>query len=337
MKKITVLSGGIGGARFVRGLIAHLAAAYPSDTGSTVEVTIIANTGDDMWLNDLRVCPDLDTLMYTLGNGVDEEQGWGRARESRRVSAEIAAYGRGWGWFTLGDLDLGTHIVRTELLREGLTLSEATRFLCDRWQPGVTLLPMSDQFVETHVRLGEDSQGRKAGELIHFEEWWVRYRSSISASEFIQVGLDTATAAPGVVDAIIYADLVVVPPSNPVVSVGTILAVPGIREAIGRTAAPVIGISPIIGGAAVRGMADRCLETIGVASSALAVGLHYGSRSNGGLLDGWLVDTTDESALEPLARGGLRAAAVPLWLSDVQLSAEIAGEVLKLAGQPVAT
>ena len=336
MRKITVLAGGIGGARFTRGLLSHLAAAYPADSasGSSVEVTVVANTGDDMWLNGLRVCPDLDTLMYTLGGGIAEEQGWGRVGESRRVSAEIAAYGRGWDWFTLGDLDLGTHIVRSELLREGATLSEATEFLCRRWRPGVRLLPMSDEPVETHVRLAEAAEGHRAGGLVHFEEWWVRYRAGVPAAGFVQVGLETAVAAPGVVEALLEADVVIIPPSNPVVSVGAILNVPGIREAVRATPAPVVGVSPIIGGSAVRGMADQCLAAIGVESGAAAVGEHYGARDAGGLLDGWLVDTVDEAALVRLAGAGIRAAAVPLWMADVPATAAMAAAALDLALQP---
>ncbi|GER22332.1 2-phospho-L-lactate transferase [Zafaria cholistanensis] len=333
MKRITVLAGGIGGARFTRGLLSHLAVGYPA--GSSVEVTVVANTGDDMWLNGLRVCPDLDTIMYTLGGSIEEEQGWGRAGESRRASAEIAAYGRGWDWFTLGDLDLGTHIVRSELLREGATLSEATQFLCRRWLPGVRLLPMSDQPVETHVRLAGDADEHAAGDLVHFEEWWVRYRAGVPAAGFVQVGLEAATAAPGVAEAILGADVVLIPPSNPVVSVGTILAVPGIRDAVRATTAPVVGVSPIIGGSAVRGMAEACLAAIGVEAGAAAVGLHYGARSAGGVLDGWLVDTVDADALVPLAEAGIRAAAVPLWMSDVPLTAALAAEALSLAGHPV--
>ncbi len=339
MEKITVMSGGVGGARFVQGLLAHLAGAYPSDAGqdSAVEVTVIANTGDDMWLNGLRVCPDLDTLMYTLGGGVDESQGWGRSDDSRRTAGEVAAYGRGWDWFTLGDLDLGTHIVRSELLREGSTLSEATKFLCQRWQPGVNLLPMSDEPVETHVRLAEAKDAYRAGDLIHFEEWWVRYRAAVPAAGFVQVGLESATAAPGVVDAILGADVVLIPPSNPVVSVGTILAVPGIREAIGNTSAPVVGISPIIGTSAVRGMADQCLAALGIPTTAVDVGRHYGARAKDGLLDGWLVDIADEAALAALADAGLKAAAVPLWMTDVPATAAIASEALALAVEPVRT
>ena len=326
MSTITVLAGGVGGARFTRGLLQHLAATRPG-----TQVSVVVNTGDDVWLDGLRVCPDLDTVMYTLGGGINEEQGWGRADESRRASAEIAAYGRGWPWFTLGDLDLATHIVRTDLLRSGSTLSEATEVLCRRWRPGARLLPMSDQPVETHVRLARDVDEHRAGELIHFEEWWVRYRAHVEVTEFVQLGLEAASAAPGVLEAIGAADVVILPPSNPVVSVGTILAVPGIRAALRSTTARVVGVSPIIGGSVVRGMADRCLHTIGVDTSAEAVGLFYGSRGSGGLLDAWLVDEADASAVPALGAAGIRSAAVPLWMRDVPSTASIAAAVLAIS------
>jgi LPPG:FO 2-phospho-L-lactate transferase len=292
----------------------------------------VVNTGDDMWLNGLRVCPDLDTVMYTLGGGISEEQGWGRAGESRRTSAEIAAYGRGWSWFTLGDLDLGTHIVRTELLREGKTLSEATEVLARRWQPGVRLLPMSDHEIETNVRLADAADEHPAGSLIHFEEWWVRYRAGVRATEFVQEGVWAAAPAHGVLDAIADADLVVLPPSNPVVSIGTILGVHGIRDAVRSTSARVVGVSPIIGGGAVRGMADQCLEVIGVETSALAVGLHYGARAADGILDGWLVDETDAAAVAGLRAAGIAAAAVPLWMTDIPATAAMAAAAIELVG-----
>lgn len=333
MKNITVLVGGVGGARFTRGLLAHLADAYPSETGegSTVGVSVIVNTGDDMWLNGLRVCPDLDTVMYTLGGGIAEDQGWGRPDESRRTSTEIAAYGRGWDWFTLGDLDLATHIVRTDLLRSGSTLSDATELLARRWRPGVRLLPMSDQPVETHVRLAGPADEHASGDLIHFEEWWVRYRAGVPVTEFVQLGLDAAEPAPGVLAAITDADVVILAPSNPVVSVGTILNVPGIRDAVRTTTAPVVGVSPIIGGSAVRGMADQCLEVIGVETSAVAVGLHYGARTTGGLLDAWLVDEVDASAVPVLNAAGLRSEAIPLWMRDTPTAAAMASRTLALA------
>jgi LPPG:FO 2-phospho-L-lactate transferase len=318
--KITVLSGGVGGARFTRGLLAHLAASRP---GEAADVTVIANTGDDMWLHGVRVCPDLDTLMYTLGGGVHEAQGWGRRDESRRTSDDLAAYGLGWEWFTLGDLDLATHLARTELLRAGLPLSEVTRRLCERWQPGVRLLPATDDEVETHVATSDG--------LIHFEEWWVRHRAALPATGFVQVGLDGAHAAPGVLDSLADADVVVLPPSNPVVSIGTILAIPGVRDALRSSRGPVVGVSPIVGGAPVRGMADACLAAIGVETSARAVAEHYGRRSDGGILDAWLVDAADAEVVEPLRAAGWTADATGTLMVDVDAAARIAAVALHLA------
>lgn len=337
MTRITVLAGGVGGARFVRGLLSHLARASSRRTdGTDFEVTVVGNTGDDMWLNGLRVCPDLDTIMYTLGGGIDENQGWGRSEDTQRASAEITAYGRGWDWFTLGDLDLGTHIVRTDMLREGFTLTQVTKALCQRWRPGVRLLPMSDQSVETHVRLGRETDHHQAGDLIHFEEWWVRYRAAAAATEFVQVGLEQAIATPEVIEAIDTADAIVLPPSNPVVSVGTILAVPGVREALRRTPAQVVGLSPIIGGTAVRGMAEQCLATIGIDATALGVAGFYGARSRGGVLDGWLMDDVDAEYLPALESQGIRGATAPLWMSDIDATATMASRVLAMASSALA-
>lgn len=322
--RVTVLSGGVGGARFTRGLLALLAQRLPDDAGgTTAQVTVIANTGDDMWLHGVRVCPDLDTLMYTLGGAVHEGQGWGRRDESSRVSTDLAAYGLGWEWFTLGDLDLATHLARTELLRAGQPLSSVTERLAARWRPGVHLLPMSDDEVETHVELAD-------GRLIHFEEWWVRHHATVPAKRFVEVGLDSALPAPGVLDALAQADVVVLPPSNPVVSVGTILAIPGVRDAVRDAAAPVVGISPVIGGAPVRGMADACLTAIGVETSAAAVARHYGRRADGGVLDAWLVDEVDADAVPLLADEGWTVAAAPTLMSDVPATAAIAARALAL-------
>lgn len=322
--RITVLSGGVGGARFTRGLLALLRDRLPDGSdGTTAQVTVVANTGDDLWLHGVRVCPDLDTLMYTLGDAVHEQQGWGRRDESRRVSDDLAAYGLGWDWFTLGDLDLATHLARTELLLSGIPLSAVTARLAERWRPGVTLLPMSDDEVETHVETAD-------GDLLHFEEWWVRHRAALPARRFVQVGLDAATAGPGVLDALTDADVVVLPPSNPVVSVGTILAIPGVRDVLRTTAAPVVGVSPVVGGAPVRGMADACLTAIGVATTADAVARHYGRRVEGGVLDAWLVDDVDAAAVEPLRTDGWAVEAAPTLMADVPATAAIAARTLAL-------
>lgn len=321
--KVVLLAGGVGGARFTRGL-RDLGRAE----GLDLDLTVVVNTGDDLWLDALRVCPDLDTVMYTLG-GVIGDQGWGRAGESTRVTAELHAYGLGWDWFTLGDLDLGTHLARTELLRSGLPLSAVTARLCERWQPGATLLPMSDDEVETWVEVEADGEVT----TIHFEEWWVRHRAALPARRFLQRGVGGSRPAPGVLEAIGAADLVLLPPSNPVVSIGTILGVPGIRDAVRAAHAPVVGVSPIIGGAPVRGMADACLTALGVETSARAVAEHYGARAAGGLLDGWLVDDADADAVAPVRAAGIAARALPLLMSDEVTTAAIARAALDLGAE----
>ncbi|NQX27755.1 2-phospho-L-lactate transferase [Microbacteriaceae bacterium VKM Ac-2854] len=324
--RITVLAGGVGGAKFVAGVRSHLAALEAAG-GESSEITVVVNTGDDMWLTGLKVCPDLDSITYALGGVNDLERGWGRAGESERVSAELTAFGVGWPWFTLGDLDLGTHIARSSMLRDGLTLSETTQRITARWPLGVRLLPMSDQDVETHVEVELDGEVQ----LIHFEQWWVKYRAGVRARRFVQQGVAAATPAPGVLEAIADTDAVLFAPSNPVVSIGTILGVPGIAEAIRGTRAPVVGVSPIIAGSAVRGMADACLTAIGVETSAEAVGRHYGARGSGGLLDAWLVGEEDAAAIAPLTESGLRTHAVPLWLRDDASSARLAADAIAAA------
>lgn len=296
--RITVLAGGIGGAKFLRGV----RAACPDD-----EITAIVNTGDDVTLHGLRICPDLDSVMYTLAGANDVERGWGREDESWRIQQEFKAYGAEPSWFNLGDLDIATHLVRTRMLDAGYPLSDVTAALCERWQPGVRLLPMTDERCETHVIV--DLEGsRKA---IHFQEWWVRHRAKLPAHGFVQIGLDDAEPAPGVLDAITTADAVLIAPSNPVVSIGTILGLPEIREALLSTRARVAGLSPIVGGAPVRGMADACLPAIGVEVSAQGVGRHYGARATGGLLDVWLVHETDTADVP-----GVDVRAVPLLMTD---------------------
>jgi LPPG:FO 2-phospho-L-lactate transferase len=313
--QIVVLAGGTGGARFLRGV----RAAAPD-----AEITAVVNTGDDVTMHGLRICPDLDTVMYTLGGGIDEERGWGRADESWTVKAELVAYDADPSWFGLGDRDLATHLIRTRMLDAGYPLSAVTTALAARWQPGVTLLPMSDQRVETHVVIPDPETGRQ--QAVHFQEWWVRHRAAPDPSAFVQVGVDAARPAPGVGEAFAAADAVLLAPSNPVVSVGTILGVPGLREALLASPARVVGVSPIVGGAVVRGMADRCLPVLGVEVSAEGVGRHYGARTDGGLLDAWLV-APDDAADVP----GVDVRRVPLLMSSPEATADLARAALDAA------
>lgn len=324
--KIVALAGGIGGARFLLGLSA-LIQRSPTE----VEVTVIGNTGDDIWVHGLRVCPDLDTVMYTLGGGIDTERGWGRADESFRAKEELAAYGVEPTWFGLGDRDIGTHLVRTSSLNAGYPLSSITAALCERWQPGVRLLPMTDERAETHV-LVDDPENPGTTIALHFQEWWIRHRASLPASGFVVVGIEDARPAPGVLDAIAAADVILLPPSNPIVSIGTIVSVPGISDALRASDAAIVGVSPIIGGAPVRGMADACLTAVGVQTSASAVALRYGARADGGILDAWLVDTTDTDAIAEVEQAGIRCRAVPLLMTDTDATAAIAAAALDLIG-----
>jgi LPPG:FO 2-phospho-L-lactate transferase len=312
--QIVVLAGGIGGAKFLAGV-----RAVARESGS--EVTAVVNVGDDVTLHGLRICPDLDSVMYTLGGGADAERGWGREGETWAVKGELAAYGSEPTWFGLGDKDIATHLVRTRMLDAGYPLSAVTEALCARWQPGVRLLPATDDRVETHVVVEDDGRQR----AIHFQEWWVRYRAELPAKRFVFVGAEASKPAAGALDALSAADVILVAPSNPVVSIAPILAVGGLREAL---TAPVVGVSPIIGGAPVRGMADKCLAAVGTECSAAGVGGLYGARRDGGLLDGWLVDTADAGVTIP----GVTVRSHDLWMRDETATAGIVRAALEVAG-----
>ncbi len=333
-----MLAGGVGGARFVRGVreaVRRASEGSPSGADAALAhaaIDVIVNTGDDWWLAGLRIAPDHDSLLYTLSGQNDEVRGWGRVGETERVSAELQAHGVTPDWFTLGDLDLGTHIARTAWLRSGFTPSEVSARLQARWPLGVTLHPATDDEVDTYVVT-------TAGDRMHFQEWWTRHRAALPAARFEQQGIADARPSPGALAALETADVVLVAPSNPVVSIGTIMSIPGMRDAVlaagsgavGSTdsgAAPVVGVSPIIAGAAVRGMADACLTAIGVETDAAAVARHYGARATGGLLDAWLVGVEDESLVAGLRADGFAATAVPLWMRDLDTSAALATAAL---------
>ena len=326
--KVVVLVGGVGGARFLLGVKAALGLpAIGEAESSEHEITSVVNVGDDVWMHGLRVCPDLDTCMYTLGDGIDAAKGWGRVDETWSVKEELAAYGAEPTWFGLGDRDIATHLVRSRMLRAGYSLTAVTEALSDRWRPGVRLLPVTDDRVETHVAIDDPDTGESRA--VHFQEWWVRYRSEPEARAIVPVGADEAKPTPEVLDAIAQADVVLMAPSNPVVSIGTLLAVPGFRNALRETEAAVVGLSPIIGGKPLRGMADACLSAIGVETSAEAVGRHHGARGDAeGILDGWLVHS-DDTADVP----GVKVRSVPLLMSDVDATAAMARAAFDLASE----
>jgi LPPG:FO 2-phospho-L-lactate transferase len=333
--KVSVLVGGVGGAKFLLGVqqllgLGQFAGAGTGPVGDH-ELTAIVNVGDDAWMHGVRICPDLDTCMYTLGGGIDPVRGWGHADETWNAKSELAAYGVQPDWFGLGDRDLATHLVRSQMLRAGYPLSQVTEALCKRWQPGARLLPVTDDRCETHVVVSDPDDQSGTQRAIHFQEWWVRYRAQIPTHGFAFVGAEDAAAGPGATDAIADADVVFLAPSNPVVSIGGVLAVPGIRAALRSTSAPVVGYSPIIAGKPLRGMADDCLSVIGVETTSAAVGAHYGARSSVGILDGWLIDEGDEATVD-----GVEVRSIPLLMTDPKATAEMVRSGLELAGIPAA-
>jgi LPPG:FO 2-phospho-L-lactate transferase len=293
---ITVLAGGVGAARFLRGLTRVAPAA---------EVTAIVNVGDDLTLHGLRVCPDLDSITYWLAGVVHPEQQWGRADETTAVADELARFGVPT-WFTLGDRDLATHLYRTSRLRHGVPLSAVTAEVATAFGIDVRLLPVTDDEVETRIET-------KEGDDLHFQEYWVRDRAAPEVAAVRFAGADTAVPAPGVLDAIRDAEVVLVAPSNPVVSVAPILAVPG--------------VSPIVGGAVVRGMAHRLLPAVGAEVSAAGVAFYYGD-----LLDGWVVDDRDVDAVATVERAGIRCVATDTLMDDPDVAATLARTCLDLAG-----
>lgn len=317
--RIVVLAGGVGGAKYLLGV-----REYAKQTGAAV--TAIVNTGDDATMHGLRICPDLDSIMYTLGGGHDNERGWGQVGETWTVGNELKEYAAGPTWFSLGDKDIATHLVRTQMLDAGFRLTDVTDALCTRWQPGVRLLPMSDERVETHVVCTVPDADQPSA--IHFQEWWVRYRASVPTTAFVQVGAEQAKPTSEVTDALAEADLILIAPSNPVVSIGPILGVPGLRDALRAASAPVIGTAGLIGGAPLRGMADVCLKVIGVEQTALAVADFYGARSDDGILDGWLVSPGDGGSA-----GDILVEEAPLLMTDPQATAQMIAAAVELAGR----
>jgi LPPG:FO 2-phospho-L-lactate transferase len=326
LNAITVLSGGTGGARFLQGLL-HGIDGGPRSPGPSV--TIVANTADDVWMHGLKICPDLDAIMYALG-------GAGRPEETWSAQEELAAYGVEPTWFGLGDRAIATHLVRTQMLEAGYPLSQVTEALCKRWltptyADRVRLLPMSDNRVETHVAIA-DPDAPSGRRVVHLQEYWVRLHADLPAEAVAVIGLEESTPAPGVLEAIAAADLVILPPSNPILSIGPILGVPGIVDALRATSARVVGLSPIIGGTFVGGMGEQLMTATGVEASAAGVAKLYGARSSGGVLDGWLVDGSDAALVQQVEALGVACRAVPLLMTDHDATAAMAAAAIELVG-----
>ncbi|HXQ60089.1 MAG TPA: 2-phospho-L-lactate transferase [Acidimicrobiales bacterium] len=281
---ITALAGGVGAARLLRGLVR---AVNPAD------VTAIVNTGDDTVLHGLLICPDLDTVSYTLAGLNDDERGWGLAGETWSAMEALDRLG-GESWFRLGDRDLATHLYRTQRLSEGSSLSEVTAEITRALGIGARLLPMSDDPVRTRLRL-------VGGPEISFQEYFVRRRHAVAVTSVRFEGADRCRAAPGVIEAITSARVVIVCPSNPVVSIGPLLAVPGIADALRERRGQVVAVSPIIAGAAVKGPADRLMAELGQEPSVVGVARAY--RAIAGTL---VIDDADAALADRVEDSGMR-------------------------------
>jgi len=305
----TVLAGGVGAARFLRGLTRLVP---PS------EVVALVNVGDDLTHLGLKVCPALDSITYWLARVVHPEQQWGRAEETHVVASELERFGHE-PWFTLGDRDLATHLHRTLRLSQGARLSEVTSEVTRAFGVDVRLLPATDDPVETRITTTDDRD-------LHFQEYWVRERGRPEVASVRLAGAEDAVPAPGVVEAIEGAEAVLLAPSNPVVSIGTILAVPGIRAALAATTAPVVGVSPIVGGEVVRGMAHRLLPAVGAEVSAVGVARHYRQ-----LLDGWVIDQADAALADEVRDLQLACTVTDTMMDDVEVAAALGGTCLELA------
>jgi len=304
MDKIVALAGGAGGAKFVHGL----AQCLPPD-----QLVTIVNVGDDFEHLGLKICPDLDTVCYTLAGKANPATGWGRAGETWNALESLGEIG-GPTWFRLGDQDLGTHLERTRRLKTGEPLSKITRDFCHSWGIQFTVLPASDDTVPTWVYTDE-------GEL-PFQEYFVHRRCHPKVCSFRFAGVEAARPAPGVLEALRNARLVIICPSNPWVSVDPILRIPGIREAV--TARTVIAISPIIGGEAVKGPAAKMYRELGIQPSAKAVARHYG-----GLLEGFVLDLVDAEQTEGLRQEGLELLATDTLMKTNRDRLRLARQVVE--------
>src|SRR2546429_5339056 len=306
---IVVLAGGVGAARFLQGLVQ----VVPQE-----RLTVIGNTGDDRDFYGLHVSPDLDIVTYTLAGVVDETHGWGIRNDTYNTMSQLTRYGNE-DWFMLGDRDLATHIHRTNLLRQGKTLSEVTGDLCKKFGLDIQLLPMSDQPVATHIHT-------PAG-LFHFQEYMVQRHCADEVQDVIFVGADEAQPAPGVLDALRDAEAILLAPSNPIVSIGSILAVPGIHDVLHETSGMIVAVSPIIGGAPIKGPADKLMSGLGMEVSAVGVVRHYRD-----FLDVMVIDEQDAHVVPEIEDLGIPTVVTNTIMRDDVVKAALARTVLQATG-----
>src|SRR5437660_5732522 len=298
---IVVLAGGVGAARFLQGVLQLV----PQE-----QLTVIVNTGDDRDFYGLHVSPDIDIVLYTLAGIVDENHGWGIRNDTYHTMEQLTYYGNE-DWFLLGDRDLATHIHRTNLLRDGKTLSEVTEGLRRQFGLELDILPMSDQPVATHIQT-------PAG-LLHFEEYMVKRRCADEVQDVVFIGAGEARPAPGVLDAIKGAEAILIAPSNPVVSIGSILAIPGIHDILHQASGMVVAVSPIVGGAPIKGPADKLMSGLGIEVSPVGVARCYRD-----FLDVMVIDEQDAHFVGQIEDLGIPAVATNTIMRDKESKAALA-------------
>ena len=312
--RVAALAGGIGAGKFLRGLVRVVA---PED------VTAIVNTGDDVTMHGLHVSPDLDSVTYWLGDVFDRERGWGRRDETFRATEELRSFDPGQAWFNLGDLDLATHLFRSNLLRGGETLTGATAAVASRFGVVPRILPMSDDPVATRIAVVADGN-----ELdLHFQEYWVRRGGRDAVKAVRYENAERSRPAPGVLEALSNADAILLCPSNPVASLGPILAVPGIREAVAARRSDVVGVSGIVAGAPLAGMADRLMPAVGAEVTAAGAAECYR-----GLLGAWVVDDADRALIPRIEATGVRVGVTDSIMTDDAKAEALARVALGLLG-----
>ena len=309
--KVVTLAGGVGAGKFLRGLVRVIPER---------DVTVVVNTADDMTVHGLLVCPDIDSVTYWLAGVADRARGWGREGESFRALEQLERLG-GEAWFSLGDLDLGTHLARADLLDSGAGLAETTARIAKGLGVRATILPMSEDRVTTRVEVlapgGEHLD-------LHFQEYWVARRARDEVKGVRYEGVEKARPGPGVLEALAGADAILICPSNPVASIGPILAVGGLRDALrGRT---VVGVTPIVGGAPLLGMADRLMPVAGWEVSAFGAAAAYA-----GVAEGFVIDERDRRLAERVDRElGMRVAVTDTIMKDDEAAERVARAALGL-------
>jgi LPPG:FO 2-phospho-L-lactate transferase len=312
---VVAIAGGIGAGKFLRGLVRVVGDEH---------LTVVINTGDDVVMHGLHVCPDVDSVTYWLGDAMDRERGWGRRDETFRATTELGRFDADAAWFNLGDLDLATHLFRTRLLADGVGLSGATARIAERFGVRARLLPMTDEVVTTRVVVDEDG-----AELdLHFQEYWVRRGARDRIVRIVFEGIEHARPAPGVLEAIDRADAVVLCPSNPVVSIGPVLAVPGVGDAVAAKRPRVVGVSPIVAGAPLGGMADRVMPAAGFEVSALGA-----AQTHAAVLGAWVIDRADRDLAPKIEEAlGVRVAVTDTIMRDDDAAKALAAVAVSALG-----